>query len=52
MLDACLLIKDSDDNYRQGVRSFVPICLSIIYYGCGLCAIYGYFHSGIYIVRI
>jgi hypothetical protein len=51
-MDARLLIKDKDDNYRQGTRFLVPIILSIIYYGCGLYVVYRYYHLGIYVVRI
>ncbi|CAF3564140.1 unnamed protein product [Rotaria sp. Silwood1] len=36
MIDSRLLIKDKDDNYRQGIRSLGLIFLSIVYYGCGL----------------
>jgi len=52
MLDAHLLTKGKDDNYRQGIRSLAPMFLSIIYYGYGLFSVYRYNHLGIYIVRI
>jgi hypothetical protein len=45
-------MKDKDDDHRQGIRSFAPIFLSFIYYGCGLAVVYRYHHLGIYIVRI
>jgi hypothetical protein len=52
VFDARLLIKEKDDNYRQGIRSLAPICLSLIYYTCGLIVIFRYHHLGIYVVRL
>ncbi|CAF3539264.1 unnamed protein product [Rotaria sp. Silwood1] len=49
MIDSRLLIKDKDDNYRQGIRSLGLIFLSIVYYGCGLTVVYRYHHLGIYV---
>lgn len=50
MIDTRLLIKNTDENYRQGIRSLPSISLSIIYCTCGLFVVYRYFHFGIYVV--
>ncbi|CAF3444074.1 unnamed protein product [Rotaria socialis] len=45
--DVRLLIKNRDDNLRQGLLSLGPILFSFVYYGCGLIVVYRIHYLGI-----